>query len=132
MATEYKAGCTANGHIVEDAIHVIKYPDLFAFSKKRRQITKIPAALLESPLSQSEANLQLEDYLLRRIAQMKNHPERPHIILLETIYENCNITNRLQKSRLPEKITRILDHCIKSDKWIKSYTIDNKRIKITL
>ena len=132
LATEYKAGCTANGHIVEDAIHVIKYPDLFAFSKKRRQITKIPAALLESPLSQSEANLQLEDYLLRRIAQMKNHPERTHIILLETIYENCNITNRLQKSRLPEKITRILDHCKKSDNWIKSYTIDSKRIKITL
>lgn len=131
LATEYKAGYTANGHILEDAIHVIRRPELFDFSKKRKQITTIPTAVLATPISKTESNLQLEDYLLRRIGQMKRPGGPKPTIKLETIYENCNITSRLQKSRLPEKITRILDHC-KKNKWIEGYTIDSTRINIIL
>ncbi len=119
-----------NRHIIEDAIKIEQSP-LFIFSKNRKQITKAPIELLESPISQTEANLQLEDYLLRRIAQMKNKTELSRTIILETIYNNCNITTSKQKMRLPEKITRILDH-YKKIQWIKNYTIDDKSIKIAL
>lgn len=120
-----------NHHVIDDAIHILELPKLFIFSKNRKQITKAPIELLESPISQTEANLQLEDYLLRRIAQMKNKPEISKTIVLETIYENCNINDRLKKSRLPDKLTRILGHW-KKIKWIKGYTIDDRCIKIAL
>lgn len=119
-----------NRHIIEDAIKIEQSP-LFIFSKNRKQITKAPIELLESPISQTEANLQLEDYLLRRIAQMKNKNELKRTIILETIYNNCDVTTSKQKARLPEKITRILDH-YKKIQWIKGYTIDDKSIKIKL
>lgn len=120
-----------NHHVIDDAIHILELPKLFIFSKNRKQITKAPIELLESPISQTEANLQLEDYLFRRIGQMKNKPELSKTIILETIYENCNINDRLKKSRLPDKITRILGHW-KKIKWIKGYTIDDRCIKIAL
>ena len=120
-----------NHHIIDDAIQILELPKLFLFSKNRKQITKAPIELLECPISQTEANLQLYDYLIRRIAQMKNKAEVSKTIILETIYENCNINDRLKKSRLPEKLTRILDH-YKKTKWIKGYTIDDRCIKIAL
>ena len=120
-----------NHHVIDDAIQILELPKLFLFSKNRKQITKAPIELLECPISQTEANLQLYDYLLRRIAQMRNKAEISKTIILETIYENCEINNKMQKSRLPEKITRILDHC-KKIKWIKGYTIDDRCIKIAL
>lgn len=119
-----------NRHIIEDAIKIEQSP-LFIFSKNRNQITTAPIALLESPISQTEANLQLEDYLLRRIAQMKNKAEISKTIKLETVYNNCDVTTSKQKARLPEKITRILDH-YKKIQWIKGYTMNDTNIKISL
>ena len=131
LATEYIEGYKANGHIIEDAIHVIKYPDLFAFSKKRGQITKIPVSLLDSPISKTEANLQLEDYMFRRISRMRANPSITKRIKLETICTNCNITAKMQKSRLPGKIETLLDH-YKANNYIKGYKINSDNVDITL
>lgn len=124
-----------NGLIVDDAITIIELPRLFIFAKKRGQFASTPVALLESPISQTEANLQLEDYLLTRISRMKNAAKRKKpvttTILLDTVYKNCDTNDRKKKSRAADKIERLLQHYQKQG-FIKGFTITAKSIDIDL
>lgn len=129
LATQSIQGCEINGMPVDDAIQILEPPMLFDFAEKRGQITTAPIELLESPISKTEANLLLEDYLFTRIARMKKNKDVTRTILLETIYKNCKITTKMQKSRLPEKIQRILNH-YKESNWIKGYTLTERSIEI--
>lgn len=119
----------ANGKIVDNAITVSEVPDLLTFAEKRGQLTTVPLRLFESPISKTEANLLLEDYLFNRIARMKNSPKITRTILLETIYLKCNISSRNQKARLPEKIERLLQFW-KGEKWVSDFTITERSIEI--
>lgn len=118
-----------NGILVDDVIHIIEDPRLITFAENRGQIATVPIALLESPISMTAANLTLEDYLFTRIARMRNTPALTRTILFTTIYERCGIKSKMQKSRLPEKLERILEH-YKTEKWIKEYTITDRSIEV--
>lgn len=118
-----------NNALCDSAIRLLRDPPLMAFAKGRKQVTSIPRKLLESPISKTEGNLQIEHYLIDRIARMKNGRNSNHKILYQTIYERCNITTRLQRSRTPEKIRRILGH-YKDEKYIKGYTEEADSITI--
>lgn len=128
LPTEICSGY-AKGIIVENAIKVLEIPKLFTFAEQKRQLTTVPLRLFESPISKTEANLLLEDYLFIRIARMKNSPQITRTILLEKIYQKCNITSKMQKSRLPEKIERLLQF-YKDESWIKGFTITERSIEI--
>lgn len=119
-----------NGQVTEAAIHFFREPPLVTFARERKQITTVPRRLLDSPISKTEENLRLEDYLLDRIAQMKNKKTNPRKILLQTLYSECNLTGK-QKQRAPEKIKKYLDHYQK-EQFIKSYAMDEKSISFTL
>lgn len=111
-----------NGQLVDSAIHLFREPPLITFARERGQITSLTRQLLESPISKTDANLQLEDYLLERIGHMKNPKSKaPRKMLYATIYERCGIKSRMQRSRAPEKIRRYLDHYKKCG-WIQGYT----------
>lgn len=111
-----------NGQLVESAIHLFREPPLISFARERGQITGLTRQLLESPISKTDANLQLEDYLLERIGHMKSPKSRtPRKMLYSTIYDRCGITTKKQKQRAPEKIRRYLEH-YKQCGWIKGYT----------
>ena len=120
-----------NGTIVNDAIRIIEVPRLFDFAEKRKHITTVPIEVLRMPISKTNKNLMLRDYLFKRIAKMKNNENISRNILFATIYENCEINDKSTKSRLPNIIESILKHFEKTD-WIKKYTITPKDIKITL
>ena len=93
-----------NGQLVESAIHLFREPPLITFARERGQITGLTRQLLESPISKTDANLQLEDYLLERIGHMKSPKSKaPRKMLYSTIYERCGITTKKQKQRAPEK-----------------------------
>lgn len=133
LATE-QVKAYANGIIVEDAIQILGIPKLLTFAENRGQVTTTPLALLESPMSQTEANLLLEDYLFSRIARMKNAKrlsKTQKTILIETIYQKCSIATYKQKQRLSDKIITILDH-YKSEGWIKGFTLTDRSIDIEL
>ena len=93
-----------------------------SFAKARRQITTIKPALLQSPISKTSENIQIEDYLINRISKMKNGTGEKKI-LLATLYENVGITTTKQKQRAPEKIRKVLDF-YKANDFIKGYTMD--------
>lgn len=120
-----------DGQLTEGALQVAELPKLFQFSINRDQVTTIPIKLLESPISKTKANMTLEDYLIRRISQMNNPNKKvPNKILLSTLYDQCGITDRKQRSRLiKEKLPTLLDHYVKTE-YIKSYTLDDKSITI--
>ncbi len=128
LATEI---CTASsrGQVVEDAIRIIETPKLFAFAEDRQQVTRLPLNVLDSPISKTEDNLLLSDYLLTRISKMRNNPNMTRIILLETIYQKCKVETPKQKQRLPEKLSRILTH-YKEIEWIKNYQLTTREVKI--
>lgn len=108
-----------NGQLCEAAFHFFREPPLITFARERKQITTVPRELLESPISKTEANLIIEDYLLDRISHMKTS-RSPRKILYKTLYANCDITTSKQKQRAPEKIARYLAHYKKCG-WIYDF-----------
>ena len=120
--------------VVEEAIRIIEPPKLFAIAEKRGQITTIPFAVLESPINKNDDIALITDYLLIRISRMKNSKQIHRTILLDTLYDKCNITDsasdRVKKTRLPDKINRLLNH-YKSVGWIGGYQLTKREIVIT-
>lgn len=121
--------CSAivNGQTVNAAIHLFREPPLMSFAKERGQVTAFKASLLQSPISKTEANLKLEDYLITRISRSKGKCK----ILLATLYEKAGITTIKQKQRAPEKIEKYLQTYMKEG-MITGYKIGKEEIIITL
>lgn len=109
-----------NGQVADAAIHVFRVPPLMAFARERKQLTTIKRRVLGSPLNKTSQNLCIEDYLIYRIARIKNGTSK-NKILLSTIYENAGITTIKQKQRAPAKIKQLLDHYVKCG-FIKGYS----------
>ena len=118
-----------NGQLTEAAIHVFREPPLVTFAKQRNQLTTVSNALLDSPISKTNANLAIDDYLIERIARAKNG-KQPCKILNKTLYERANITTAKQKQRAPETIKRYLDH-YKAQGFISGYKQEADAIIIT-
>lgn len=102
-----------NGQLTESAVHIFREPPMITFAKERRQITTIPTHLLESPVSKTDQNLIIDNYLIERISRAKRRKTNKVKMLYTTIFESCNITTVKQKQRAPEKIERYLTHYIK-------------------
>ena len=98
-----------NGQPVDAAIHAFREPPMVSFARERKQITTLDIKLLDTPLSKTNANIQLEDYLLEQIAHIKKKKIRPKMTY-KTIYERAGITQKKQKQRAPEKIKQLLTH----------------------
>lgn len=98
-----------NGQTAEAAIHVFREPPMVTFARDRKQITTVDLKLLDTPLSKTNANIELEDYLIEEIARIKNGKREPKM-LYKTIYEHANIKTTKQKQRAPGKIKQLLDH----------------------
>ena len=103
----------------------------YGLAEDRKQVTRLPVNVLDSPISKTEDNLLLSDYLLTRISKMRNNPSVPKTILLETIYQKCEVRTYKQKQRLPEKIERILTH-YKNIGWINDYKLNSREINIKI
>lgn len=121
-----------NGARCESVIHLFREPPLITFARERQQITTIERQLLESPISKTDGNLRLEDYLLERIGHMKKGAAgTPRKMLYATIYEHCAIKTKKQRERAPGKIRQYLNHYKKCG-WIKDYTESKEGVTIHL
>lgn len=119
---------SVNGKLTEAAIHIFREPPLVSFAKQRGQIATIPMKLLQSPVNKTDANLQLEDYLLERISRLKLKRE-PARILYGTLFKAAGIETYKQRQRAPEKIETYLKYYQQND-FIKGYTMDKEGITI--
>lgn len=117
MGTEEKV----DGQIVRDAIQLFAEPPIIKFAKSRGQITTIPAKLLMGPISKTEENIAIEDYLIQRIAKARSGALSSRI-LIKTICEKANIKSERQRERVNEKIEKLLEHYTSCD-YIAGYEI---------
>lgn len=110
-----------NNKICRTAIRVLEEPQYMKFVKSTKQITTIPPAILKSPLSKTDTNIMIEDYLINQITAMKHNPNYNKKIKFKTVCEHCNQESKMQQSRTPAKIYKFLDHCAACN-WINSYS----------
>ena len=119
-----------NGQLAESVVHLFREPPLMTFARERKQLTEVSGKLLNSPLSKTNANLQLEDYLISRISHMK-HGFPNHKMAFERIYEKTDITEKKQKQRAREKIKKLLDY-YRETGFIKGYRLEKDVVLIEL
>lgn len=101
-----------NGQTAEAAIHIFREPPMVSFARERKQITTVDIKLLDTPLSKTNANIEIEDYLIEQIAHIKKGKVR-NKMLYDTIYKNAGVKTKKQRQRAPEKIRQLLDHYVK-------------------
>ena len=122
-----------NGQLTESAIHIFREPPMVSFAKERKQITTIDRQLLESPLSKTNANILLEDYLIERISHIKKG-KTSNKMLYKTIFENAAVKTegkdaRKYAERAKKKIRDLLNS-YQAKKFIKGYTEEKDGISI--
>ena len=108
-----------NGKKVE-GWKILSKPMLFAYSLSKKQIMSFSSRLLNSPVSKKEDIIVIQDYLLRRIQQMRRRKQlkrSDHIILMDTIYKVAEIPKEYslkvrqnKKRRLRDTIAEILKY----------------------
>lgn len=117
-----------NGQLAESAIHIFREPPVISFAKQRSQITTLELKVLKSPISKTDLNLLIDDYLIERISKAKNGKSH-HRILYKTLYEKAGITSKKQKERTPDKVRRYLDHYQKCG-MISRYTMGKDGVSV--
>lgn len=123
-----------NGNFTERAIRFFIEPPLIKFARERKQITTFDIKLLQSPISKTDINLKIEDYLLERIARAKEGTGQPKI-LYKTIADKVGIENMTKdnqknlRKRLPDKINRYLNYYVECQ-FIKKYVIDKDGVTV--
>ena len=125
-----------NGQLADAAIRIFREPPLISFAKQRKQITTIDVKLLQSPISKTDANLQIDDYLIERISKGKNGKARSCRILFKTLFERTGIpdkpktnTEKQQRKRAPDKVKKYLTH-YQQQGFIKSFTVEKDGVTV--
>lgn len=115
-----------NGDLVESAIRPFREPPMITLARGRKQITTIDRKLLATPITKSNTNLAIEDYILSRIIKAKTGKGLKRI-LYSTIYEEAHLTTAKQRQRAKKPIAQILEY-YKEYGFISKYTMDDEGI----
>lgn len=106
LPMEMKVDIAINGKIVKNCIQIIR-PSLpiMEIARSKRQCIPYTHEQLAIPLSMTDDNLKLDDYLRRRIA--RNEANRK--IMRQTVYDNCGISksDRKKRARFDEKMRKL-------------------------
>lgn len=116
------------GKLVEGALWVYREPPLISFARQRKQITTIPLAVIQSPISKTDSLLSIENYLIVRISNAK-YGKLSSKILFKTIFENVGIKAKSSRHDAIKAVQELLDH-YKACKWITRYTINAEGITV--
>lgn len=117
------------GALTEAAIHLFREPPLVSFARKRKQITTVSLKLLQSPINKTDSNIMIDDYLIEIISLAKNKHLKSVETKYEKLYTHLQTNTTMQKKRLPEKISRYLDH-YKTCNYITGYEFSSDRLTI--
>lgn len=98
------------GALTNAAIHIFREPPLISFARQRKQITTVDIKLLQSPVNKTDANLQIDDYLIERISKAKHGKAKKCRILFKTLYTRAGVGAKKQQQRAPKKICGYLDY----------------------
>jgi len=128
-----------NGKVADFCIEFLDKLALIEYARERKQITLYTEEQWSLPNGyfMTEDNLLLDDYLRTRIARMRSTKEHDANniyngkILYDTIYKQCNIDNKLKRSRATNKFRTLLNH-YKDTRVIIDYTEGKDGLTIIL
>lgn len=119
-----------NGKTTEAAIHLFREPPVITFAKLHKQVTTIKASLLQVPISNTDTNIAIKDYLIERIAVAKRQGKKTETILLRTLIEKAQ-AQKTKKKDLVEKVQACCKH-FKAEQFITGAKITADKITIEL
>lgn len=143
-----------HGKITDAAIEILDAPAIFSFLEQTtHQLTDIPAEVYKSGISMTPKNLDIQSYLIGRIAPERNKlkaleiDQKKHYtkdrqkkinrckkftILINTLLENIGRTKRRDdKQRVTETAMEYLNHFSKVH-WIEAAKLSQDKNKITV
>lgn len=126
-----------DGNPTDALIHLFREPPLFTFARERGQFTTHKVEVLQAPISMTDTNILIQDYLREEIAWMKKgtrrNPDKSpnHKIAFESVFETANITGRKAKERKRRDIIKLMDHYV-SVGWIAGYEEYPAGVEVTL
>lgn len=112
----------ARGQVVDTAVHLFREPPVMTFARQRQQLTTINLKLLQSPISKTEDNLLIEDYLIERISRAREGKQQRKI-MFATMFEKVNAADKQTRRRAREKADRYLTYYQECG-LIASFTVD--------
>jgi len=114
----------SGGHEVQ-AFKILKTPPLYEYAQITGQIIGVPMSLLDTreATRNTEDIIPIREYVLRRIETMQKNGKMRNRIRYDTIFDNVGIaiTSRVQKERLREYISSILELWKTRDNYIKDF-----------
>ena len=122
----HRHDCVINGQTVPEAFAPVCDPPIVDFARARKQIIRVDRKLLETPISKTDQNLQIEDYLLERVARAKNQRQPPKI-LFSTLYEKAHVSTQKQQRRAVDKAQTIMQHYQKNG-FIRAFNMEKDGI----
>ncbi|MBR0288658.1 MAG: hypothetical protein IJQ82_06745, partial [Selenomonadaceae bacterium] len=91
----------------------------------KNQFLSFDATLLNVPNQQNtKMNIELKNYVMHRIVEVKAHSQLPHTITFDDLFFKCRLENATRKKKLDARntVTTFLEH-LKSEKFIKSFEL---------
>ena len=125
----HRHDCIINGQVAPEAFAPVCDPPIVDFARARKQIIRVDKKLLETPISKTDQNLQIEDYLLERVARAKNKAQPPKI-LFSTLYERAHVSTQKQQKRAIEKAQMIMEHYRKNG-FIAAFEVEKDGIRFS-
>lgn len=114
------------------SIHIFEKPVLMRYAEEHKQVTTYTPEQFQIPLSMTEMNCAIDDYLRYRIARASGNSVK---ILLKTLFEYCNIITRNDRRYAKQRFDTFLQFYAKV-KLIQNYSIkmgiEEKYIEISL
>lgn len=117
-------------YLTEKVLVFADMPVLVRYAESHKQITKIPLEILQSPISQTEFNIAIEDYLLTSVIRIKEGRQKNCFIKWDTIYDNCDIDPDKKKQFNARGVVKKLLKYYLEQNWIDDYKTDTKGIYI--
>lgn len=108
---------------VKDCIKLLAEPPLYTYAQRINQINSCDIKILKMPISNTEENVIIRDYVLEQVLDMQNEKShRNNVILYDTLFRYLGLENALKqkKADVRKKVHAILDNWIKEG-FIKGY-----------
>ncbi len=109
-----------NRQKVTDCIHLLRTTPLYEYARDKNQISTIEISMLDTPLSNTSENIELKEYLLRRIASLMSDTIRYDSLFAYLRIDNNKEALRQKHQEIRKKVMQLLDFWIKKG-LISSY-----------
>ncbi len=126
VTNDYLLNCSSveeielNGGKSDYSIHIFEKPVLMRYAEEHKQVTTYTPEQFQMPLSMTEMNCAIDDYLRYRIARASGNSVK---ILLKTLFEYCNISTRKERHDAKQRLDTFLKFYAKV-KLIQNHSIN--------